>query len=427
MTSPATATMRTPPNRQRRDRGKTVRSLPVTVLQCEGFLEERTQMSEPAKNDPLPAFVLFSWVFFLILAAQLVIQVPDYLAQRGCLRLARLTGDPFFLGADAAWIYAVSSIALVSLCAIAFTGYLLRTFPLPAVGSPVAPYVRSLVVCSLSGMIFPSAAWVWGGEWERGMTNGVFVWIAWLFYLWWNVQREGHLRRPFVLFLRRFGSFADLALLRSLLRLTPRGVPVVLLVGGREDEVGIWDPTSLVTFGFRAILPMAGRPLFLDGGDRWEPVMESLVKRGAVMVLDTTEESPGLRKEIETVRRLRPCLQRVIVLEEEPSKTLGRDPARGLSEHRAVSISYRRGWWTIALRLSFIAAFAAYVGYCAELPRQLAEKAAEGGSPGGLFGAIIMIGAPSLFLVFLLLRGGLTRKASRALAAALRAALIEGR
>jgi hypothetical protein len=354
------------------------------------------------------AYLVFSWVFFVIVSAKLVVGIPYHLSDSG----------------SSMAIYIASSTILGLLFAIAFSGYLLRLFPLQALGSPAAAYLWSFVACSVSGMIFPFAAWVWEGKWRLGLQNGLFLWFAWFLYLWWNTARERNLRRPFVLFLRRFGSFADLSVMLSVLRKAPCGYPVVMLVGENDPDVGVWDPISLVSFGFRAIIPLAGRPLFLNGGKRWKEVFESLAYRSAAVVLDATdlEESEHLRWELQSIAQCKSAVSVILLFNEEVETRHPPLIPQGL-KNRAITIQYGRGRLFLARGLGFTVATVAIVGYRVDILQQLSDAAAQGKLAGAIFGAFVMLGGLSLFLLFLTLRRGLSQRSRRDIADAFHAAL----
>ena len=374
-------------------------------------------MTKSASDDPLPAFIILSWLAFLIPAAYVSVHGPDILAD-GILLVADLFGRPLLWHTTLLEVVRdVSAVLLVLISAALFSGYLLFGFAPPAVGSRAGTYVGAFAFCTLSGLIFPFAAWVWGGAWHSRMEAGLFPLLAWVLYVLRTVDSDRVLRRPFVLFFRRFDSFADLSILPSLLRLTPSGVPVVVLVSGTENEVGYWDPVKLMTFGLRATLPLGGRPVFLRGGENWERVMESLVDHSTVVVLDQTEKSDAMTTESEAVRhRGRP----LILLTEASGASDTRTIRSDIGDD--IEIAYRRG--SLALPAIMVVLILAMTIYGAELPRQLREKAAEGDLWGGLFGAAIMLGFVSVVAGGLLLRRSLTRPVRRELADALRERLV---
>ena len=70
------------------------------------------------------------------------------------------------------------------------------------------------------------------------------------------------LQRPYILFLRRFGSYSDRSLVAAILRAAPRGIPVVFLVG---NSVGFraWDPLLIGFGGFKLVRPFQSSPIVI--------------------------------------------------------------------------------------------------------------------------------------------------------------------
>jgi hypothetical protein len=372
-------------------------------------------MSWSTNDDPLPAYMFASWLSFLIPAAYISVHGPDILAD-GLLRFAYLLGWPL-LADDTIVVLVrwVSAILFVFTNAVLFSGYLLFSFAPPAEGLRLGTYVWALATCAFCALLFPFSAWVWGGVWETRMGASSFTLLAWLLYVWRSEDSDRALRQPFVLFFRRFDSLADLSILPTLLSLSPRGVPVVMLVSGTENEVGYWDPLKLMTYGLRATVPWGGRPIFLRGGRNWESAMRSLVDRSAVVVLDRTEKSDALKKEIQTVTQAgRP----LILLTEKSNPSYG--DSIGDGGVGDIEIAYQRAKGALAVRAALLILILAITIYGVELPRQIQEKAAEGELWSGLFGAAIMLGFVSALFGGLLLRLGLTARVSRELSEIIR-------
>ena len=363
-------------------------------------------------DDPLPAYIFASWLAFLVPAAYLCVHGPDAIAY-GLYWLGHAIDQPLSLGDG--FVVAVSA-ALVLLCAILFSGYLLFTFVPPAEGSPGWTVIGALLASGVSALIFPFNAWVWGGAWEARMAVGVFPFFGWLLYAVRIVRIEAALRRPYVLFFRRFDSFADLSILPALMRLTPRRTPVAMLVSGNENEIGYWDPVRLMAYGLHANLPWGGRPVFLRGGEHWERAMQSLLDRASVVVFDQTEKSEAMTKEATAVAAAgRPL---ILLAENATEKT---DNAGSPLEE----IPYHRDRYALWLRIAAVIAIVAFAAWLVELPQQLRDKAAQDDLLGGLFGAAIMLFFYSAIAGGLLLRKGLSRKARRQTARALRQFLRE--
>jgi hypothetical protein len=135
--------------------------------------------------------------------------------------------------------------------------YLARFFPLScSVGKAMYGWLRMSI-----GVIAAVVAIRWGGlgtfsdPGMRLVPSLVFgVTLATLVIL----RLIGHtFLRPAgtVLFLRRFGSFADRSVVSSVLRTSPRGGNVTFLVAS-DEPASNWDPWSLGFAGFRLFYPL---------------------------------------------------------------------------------------------------------------------------------------------------------------------------
>lgn len=359
-------------------------------------------------DDPLPAYMFASWLSFLIPAAYLCVHGPDAIA--ALLNWLALTIDRPLLPTGEVFVVAVSAV-LVVFCAVLYTGYLLFTFVPPAEGSPVLTLFGALIASIISMLIFPFSAWVWGGVWESRIAAGVFPLLGWTLYAICVLRTEAALKRPYVLFFRRFDSFADLSILPALLRLTPRRTPVAMLVSGEENEIVYWDPIRLMAYGLHANLPWGGRPVFLRGGEHWERAMQSLLDRSSVVVFDQTEKSEAMTKEAKAVA----AAGRPLILLAENATEKADNAGSPVEE-----IPYHRDRKALVLRIAAVAAIVVVAAWLVELPQQIRDKAAEGELIGGLFGAAIMLFFYAAIAGGLLLRKGLSREARRQTAKALR-------
>ena len=364
-------------------------------------------------DDPLPAYIFASWLVFLIPAAYLCVHGADTIA--AVLNWLAFAIDRPLPPTGEKFVVTVSAV-LVVFCAVLYSGYLLFTFVPPAEGSPVLTLFGALIACAVSMLVFPFSAWVWGGVWETRMVAGVFPLLGWMLYTICVLRTEAALKRPYVLFFRRFDSFADLSILPALLRLTPRRTPVAMLVSGDENEIGYWDPVRLMAYGLHANLPWGGRPVFLRGGEHWERAMQSLLDRSSVVVFDQTEKSEAMTKEARAVAAA--GLPLILLAENATERA---DNASGPVEE----IPYQRDRYALALRIAAVVAIVGFAAWLVELPQQISDKAAQGELIGGLFGAAVMLFFYSAIAGGLLLRKGLSPDARRRTARALRTFLRE--
>lgn len=111
----------------------------------------------------------------------------------------------------------------------------------------------------------------------------------------WKVRT--FLDRPFVLFLRRFSTFADRAVVALVLKQAPSGVPVVFLAPALHRP-GDWDPFLVGFAGFKILNPWKSVPIVLSASNEdWRHAAEELIRRAQIIVVDTSETSSALRIE----------------------------------------------------------------------------------------------------------------------------------
>lgn len=378
--------------------------------------------AQPLTNDsedPLPAYMFASWLSFLIPAAYISVHAPDAITH-SVAGLMLAFDRPLPSTNLLTVIRSISTVGLLALGAVLFSGYLIYALSPPATGSRIPTYLLALGTCALCFLIYPFSAWVWGGVWRTNMANGSFLFFAWLLYLLFTVKTHAGLEKRYVLFLRRFDSFADLSILPNLLKLTPRGVPVATLVSGTENEIGYWDPVKLTAYGLHATGWYGGRPAFLRGGEQWEKVVSDLVDGASVIVLDKSDISLAIAQEMKAVARSERPL--ILISEGENRGDLGEQ-----HNARSTRIAYHRDRRHLVVRIAIVLSIVAAVAYLVDLPDQIREKALQGDLWEGLFGAAIMLAFAAAVAGGLLLRKGLSRTTQVELREALRAALAQPR
>jgi hypothetical protein len=109
------------------------------------------------------------------------------------------------------------------------------------------------------------------------------------------------LDRPFVLFLRRFSTFSDRAVIALILKQTARGVPVVFLTP-IFSRPGDWDPFLVGFAGLKLMNPWRSMPIVLRApDDHWQGVAEELICRAHTILLDISQTSGAMRTEAEMI------------------------------------------------------------------------------------------------------------------------------
>jgi hypothetical protein len=146
------------------------------------------------------------------------------------------------------------------------------------------------------------------------------------------------LDQPFVLFLRRFSSFADRAVVALILRQAAYNVPVVFLTP-TLSRPGDWDLFLVGFAGFKFLHPWRSAPIVIQvHDDAWQEAADELTRRAQTILLDASETSGALRAEAEMVDRAGRWSDTVCLRPMVP----GKDPVGGFSGVRA--IDYTKSW-----------------------------------------------------------------------------------
>jgi len=160
--------------------------------------------------------------------------------------------------------------------------------------------------------------------------------IAWT--LVWQTRTTRALDVPYILFLRRFSSFGDRSLLTALLRSRPSGYRTAFLAPPTEAAAN-FSPVVVAFSGTRLRRPLASCPIPLAARNvEWEDTIEDLAAAAACVVIDPSDRSPAIEREIEIVQRA-VSPDRVLWLADEAVRLPG-FPAGDTSN----AVRYRRSW-----------------------------------------------------------------------------------
>jgi hypothetical protein len=121
------------------------------------------------------------------------------------------------------------------------------------------------------------------------------------------IRRHRRLRsildRPFVVFLRRFSTFPDRAVIALILKQAAYNVPVVFLTP-THSRPGDWDPYLVGFAGLKLLHPWRSAPIVIRvPHDAWQEAADELIRRAQTILLDTSETSSALRTEAEMLDR----------------------------------------------------------------------------------------------------------------------------
>ena len=236
--------------------------------------------------------------------------------------------------------------------AIAFARYLLRVDP-PRIGARLR--IRSLLLGLLITAIFVVivifflAAYIVGSEKHMSHRLPRAVLVCLITLLIWFIGfmvplLQRHLnpysfaRHDFVLFLRRFSSFSDRAVMNIMLR-KGRKKPIVFLVPSHKF-VGDWNPFLVGFVGMRLLHPFRSVPYFFRVDEGWEAAVQTLVTKAQIVILDVSEASDAIMTEVDIIERSE-SWHKTTLLRDANAKS---GYELGPRLRRQSIITYRRSW-----------------------------------------------------------------------------------
>ena len=200
---------------------------------------------------------------------------------------------------------------------VALARFVLRLVPIRADGKRRVGFI---VAGGCLGAAL-SASWLAAARVDRevlasSVLLGIVVLGAMLLTLIWHSRTTHLLDGPLILFLRRFSSFSDRSVLGAILSACPAGVRAAFLVPRRESPAN-FSPIVFAFGGARFFRPLASCPIPLEARDvEWEDRLEDLIRAAACVVIDSSELTPAIVKEVEIVRRITSA-ERVLWLVDE--------------------------------------------------------------------------------------------------------------
>lgn len=179
------------------------------------------------------------------------------------------------------------------------------------------------------------------------------------------------LNTPYILFLRRFSTENDAPVFHAILRSKHTGFPLVIMnpplhspdaaPGVRpRTRGGNWDLLSVAYAGLSFWRPLDSLPVFVEAAnDCWEQAVRTLVKKAACIVIDVSDVSDSMEREILTLQEEQVAARTVWLTSSGGSTASIRElnAAHGL----LLETSSRRGQYFTAVRtLLLSAAMVAY-------------------------------------------------------------------
>ena len=165
-------------------------------------------------------------------------------------------------------------------------------------------------------------------------------------------------QQGFILFLRSFGSVSDSAALGPLVRGASGSLRVAFLSPPKALMTS-WDPNTLALSGFNLRQPFQSSPVYLEStDDYWQDDVRRLVESANLVVIDTSQTTPGISEEIAMLRE-HGIDKKIVQIEEATDQTAASDSYGAL--HGEIIFVKRH---TLMRRLSQISGFIfTYLGF----------------------------------------------------------------
>jgi hypothetical protein len=169
------------------------------------------------------------------------------------------------------------------------------------------------------------------------------LWLAGIFVLVGSrhLRPRAFLQRPYLLYLRRFSTFADRAVIAVILKHSPADVPVVFLTPTRSG-FGDWNPFLVCFAGMKFRHPFRSSPYILRAADAdWEPVAKELVEHANLVIVDDSEGSDAIRTELEMIGSADRWARTVIIGDAQAPAAASRPPQ---AHKKGTRVVYRKSW-----------------------------------------------------------------------------------
>ncbi len=128
-----------------------------------------------------------------------------------------------------------------------------------------------------------------------------------------HLRPRAFLDKPFVLYLRRFSTFSDRAVISVVLKASPSGVSVVFLTPTRT-RAGDWNPFLIGLAGIKMRNPFRSIPIILRAKDEeWKSAAEELIHHARLIIIDMSEGSDAIQTEIALITKAAKWSNTVII------------------------------------------------------------------------------------------------------------------
>lgn len=270
------------------------------------------------------------------------------------------------------WIIIVIGAAISLMLGIGFCRFLLRAFPLRVNcthrnGVIIMGILSSVIWIGIWSLIFAAVPSLTHQNQEmlsllrRGQETfwfmsesfpvrfgGFLATIIWSLgafapFLGRHLVPRNVLRQPFILYLRRFSSFADRAVVSSLLKCCPPGKPIAFLtptISSTKD----WNPFRIGLAGMKLWRPFRSMPIDLRATDEnWQQAAMDLISKAEIVILDASTSSNAIKTEIEMVKN-GGFLKKTVMLITENRGQKDELGVLKFADDGANIIQYRRSW-----------------------------------------------------------------------------------
>jgi hypothetical protein len=184
--------------------------------------------------------------------------------------------------------------------------------------------------------------------------SALFWWFGFaipIFQRHWTPHKS--LERPFVLFLRRFSTYADRSVNNALLKVSPAGKPVAFLTA-TQSRAKDWNPFQVGFSGIKLKRPFRSMPIILrSNNENWKKAALELIRKSEEIVMDLSEGSGAIQTEIDMIDQAGRWSDTIILMAQE--KAEGEEPEliKRFAEKGATIINYTKSWWKAIPRLLF--------------------------------------------------------------------------
>lgn len=217
----------------------------------------------------------------------------------------------------------------------AMARYVARLFPIKLSGTPRIGLILTTAVAAAMYSFIVLQSPSFGRDnflTMMPMTALLLGTAAWT--LFWQTRSIRSLNGPFILYLRRFSSFADRSLMAAFLRARGHGYRAVFLTPVIEAGANL-GPMVTAFSGTRLWRPLASCPIPVAARSvDWQDQVEELARAAACIVIDVSDRSPAIALELEIVERCK-----------SPDSVLWlADQAQTDVPHAGRVVRYRRSW-----------------------------------------------------------------------------------